>query len=109
MNRIKSLAALGAAALVSCFAVTAQAQPWPAKPIHWIVGFAPGGGTDIVGRALGQKVSELLADFLRHDPADDVGAAAGREHDHHAHRFGWILLGPCRAGGEQGKGRHGSQ
>ncbi len=63
MNRIKSLAALAAAVLFTCVVAmpdAAHAQAWPNKAIHWIVGFAPGGGTDIVGRALGQKVGELL-------------------------------------------------
>jgi tripartite-type tricarboxylate transporter receptor subunit TctC len=36
----------------------AQAQTYPAKPIHMIVPFAPGGITDVVARALGQRLSE---------------------------------------------------
>ncbi|MEO8441016.1 MAG: tripartite tricarboxylate transporter substrate binding protein [Betaproteobacteria bacterium] len=36
------------------------AQSYPSKPIHLIVGFAPGGVTDIVARALGQKLYERL-------------------------------------------------
>jgi len=34
------------------------AQTYPAKPIHVIVPFAPGGITDVVARALGQRLSE---------------------------------------------------
>ena len=61
MNRIKPLAALAAVLSLTLACVGgAIAQAWPNKAIHWVVGFAPGGGTDIVGRALGQKVSELL-------------------------------------------------
>ena len=49
--------------LALVFGVIAQAavaQVYPAKPIHLIVGFAPGGVTDIVARALGQKLYERL-------------------------------------------------
>ena len=64
MTRIKSLAALGVAAVLTGASVVASysafAQGWPNRPIHWIVGFAPGGGTDIVARALAPKVSEAL-------------------------------------------------
>jgi tripartite-type tricarboxylate transporter receptor subunit TctC len=50
---IAALAVCGASAL-------AQAQHFPSKPIRMIVGFAPGGATDIVARALGPALSEVL-------------------------------------------------
>lgn len=41
---------------------TIQAQPgaYPAKPIRMLLGFPPGGPTDIVARILGQKMAEQL-------------------------------------------------
>ena len=41
---------------------TAQEDPakYPSKPIHIIVGFAAGGGNDIIARVFGQKLSESL-------------------------------------------------
>jgi tripartite-type tricarboxylate transporter receptor subunit TctC len=38
----------------------AVAQTYPAKPVKLIVGFAPGGGTDYVGRTIGQRLSSAL-------------------------------------------------
>ena len=36
----------------------AGAQQYPAKPIRVVVGFAPGGGTDLVARIIGAKLTE---------------------------------------------------
>ena len=38
----------------------AQAQAWPAKPIKIVVGFAPGGTTDVMARVMAQSLSEAL-------------------------------------------------
>ena len=38
----------------------AGAQAWPSRPVRWIVGYAPGGGNDIVARLMGQWFSERL-------------------------------------------------
>jgi tripartite-type tricarboxylate transporter receptor subunit TctC len=52
MNKIAAsfVMALGAASV--------GAQSYPAKPIRMVVGFAPGGGTDLVARIIGQKITE---------------------------------------------------
>ena len=38
----------------------AAGQQYPARPVRMLVGFPPGGGTDIVGRIVAQKLSENL-------------------------------------------------
>jgi tripartite-type tricarboxylate transporter receptor subunit TctC len=41
-----------------CAATPSLAQSFPEKPIRFIVGFTPGGPSDILARALGQKLGE---------------------------------------------------
>lgn len=54
---------------------TVSAQQYPARPIRMIVGFPPGGGTDIVGRIVAQKLSEVLRQQIA---VDNRGGASGQ-------------------------------
>jgi tripartite-type tricarboxylate transporter receptor subunit TctC len=56
-------------------ALPATAQQYPARPIRMIIGFPPGGGTDIVGRIVGQRLSEVLGQQIL---PDNRGGASGQ-------------------------------
>jgi tripartite-type tricarboxylate transporter receptor subunit TctC len=49
-----------AAAAATAGSRGARAESYPSRPVHWIVGFAPGGSTDILARVIGQYLAEKL-------------------------------------------------
>jgi tripartite-type tricarboxylate transporter receptor subunit TctC len=49
----------GAAVVVACASLAAQAE-YPDKPIQFVLSFPPAGATDILARAIAQKMSETL-------------------------------------------------
>jgi tripartite-type tricarboxylate transporter receptor subunit TctC len=56
MSVRKTLLALAASAIA---VVNVQAADWPTKPVRFIVPYTAGGGTDIVARMIGARLSEL--------------------------------------------------
>jgi len=67
------------AAALLAFAGLAHAQAWPSKPIRYIVPFAPGGTTDILGRMVAAGLAASLGQPVvvenRPGQAGSVGAA----------------------------------
>jgi tripartite-type tricarboxylate transporter receptor subunit TctC len=59
MHRLIRFLAIGALALGLAQPAPGQAQAYPSKPVRMLVGFAPGGGTDLMARVIGQKISEF--------------------------------------------------
>src|SRR6476469_5288718 len=76
MKCIVSTARLGdfLFALLLLAPLASFAQPYPSKPIKFIVPYPPGGNTDIVGRIFSQKLSERLGQPVI---VDNRGGAAG--------------------------------
>jgi tripartite-type tricarboxylate transporter receptor subunit TctC len=67
------LRALAAIAVMAC-AIQAGAQTYPARPVRVIIAFPPGSATDIIGRVITQKVTELWGQNVL---ADNRGGAGG--------------------------------
>jgi tripartite-type tricarboxylate transporter receptor subunit TctC len=88
--------------LAICLALPALAETWPTRPIRFIVPFAPGGGGDVVGRIIGQRMSEQLGKPLVIDNRAGGGGTLGCELAAKAAPDGYTLLlgnvGPIAVG-----------
>lgn len=62
---------------VAVFALGAQAQDWPSKPIRYIVPFAPGGATDMLGRMVAVGLSKSLGQSVVVDNKAGQGGSVG--------------------------------
>src|SRR5262249_62347753 len=68
-----------ACVLALALSAVAHAEGFPEKPPRFIVGFTPGGPSDIIARALGQKLSESWAQHvvIENRPGAGGNIAAG--------------------------------
>jgi tripartite-type tricarboxylate transporter receptor subunit TctC len=69
-----------------------SAQPFPNKPIRLVVPFAPGGGSDTVGRLLAQRLSETLGVSVVVDNKPGAAGVLGTEIVARAPADGYTLL-----------------
>src|SRR5882762_675833 len=56
------LIAMGISAIASIG--SAAALDYPTRPVRWVVGYPPGGATDVIARLIGQRLSERLGQLF---------------------------------------------
>jgi tripartite-type tricarboxylate transporter receptor subunit TctC len=74
------------------FAVTAHGQNFPNKPVRIIVPFPPGGGTDVVARAVAPKMSQVLGVPVVVQNHPGAGSSLGTELAARSPADGYTLL-----------------
>ena len=89
--------AAGAAALPTV-SRTARAQAYPTRPVRIIVGFAPGGASDIIKRLMGQWLSERLGEpfVIENRPGGGTNIATEAVVRASADGYTLLMVGPAQ-------------
>ena len=89
-RQVLRLAASGAA--LSVMSRAASAQAYPSRPIQLLIGFAPGGGTDVMARLLQPVLSERLGQQIVIENRPGAGTNIATEAVVNATPDGYTLL-----------------
>ena len=82
-------------ALLCCSLIktaTLATEPWPAKPVRIVNPYTPGGGVDVVGRAIAQQLNEAWGQPVIIDNRPGAGTTIGMEIVVRAPADGYTLL-----------------
>jgi tripartite-type tricarboxylate transporter receptor subunit TctC len=88
----RTVVQLAAGAGLAALPRAAIAQPYPSRPVHIILGFPPGGSSDVIGRLMVQWLSERLGQPLVFDNRPGAGSNIGTELVARASPDGYTLL-----------------
>jgi len=80
------------AMLLAAASFQAVAQTYPNKPVHLIISFTPGSSTDIVGRIVAQKLSEMWGQPVVAENKPGAGGSIGSAAVAKADPDGYTLL-----------------
>jgi tripartite-type tricarboxylate transporter receptor subunit TctC len=81
-----------AIAALSFVTLGAQAQAWPSKPVTLVVPFPPGGTTDVLARALAEKLTQSLGQTVIVESKPGAGATLGADFVAKSKPDGYTLL-----------------
>src|SRR5579862_9363670 len=79
LPRRRFLRLAGSIAAASVFTRPVSAQPYPSRPVHWIVPYPAGGTTDLVARLMGEWLSKRLGQQFVIDNKPGGGTNIGVE------------------------------
>jgi tripartite-type tricarboxylate transporter receptor subunit TctC len=92
---ISRRAAIGLIAIglsASAFVGSALAADYPTRPVRFVVGYPPGGATDIIARLIGQRLSERLGQQFVIENKPGAGNNIGTESVVNAEPDGYTVL-----------------
>jgi tripartite-type tricarboxylate transporter receptor subunit TctC len=92
ITRRTALGLLAASPFATAALSTAFAADYPARPVKWVVGYPPGGATDILARLIGQRLSEKLGQQFVIENKPGAGNNIGTESVVNAEPDGYTLL-----------------
>src|SRR2546430_16045087 len=84
------LAVIGLSTAASIGSVSAA--DYPTRPVRWVVGYPPGGATDIIARLIGQRLSERLGQQFVIENKPGAGNNIATESVINAEPDGYTLL-----------------
>ncbi|OAF08244.1 MFS transporter [Bradyrhizobium centrolobii] len=92
ITRRTALGLLAASPLAATPLSKALAADYPARPVKWVVGYPPGGATDILARLIGQRLSEKFGQQFVIENKPGAGNNIGTESVINAEPDGYTLL-----------------
>lgn len=91
ITRRTALGLLAASPLAASPLSKALAADYPARPVKWVVGYPPGGATDILARLIGQRLSEKFGQQFVIENKPGAGNNIGTESVVNAEPDGYTL------------------
>ncbi len=92
MNRIAAIAFAALASAAATYTPQAPAQEYPAKPVHVVVPWPPGGLVDVAGRLLGERLQSALGQPFLIENKPGAGGVIGADQVAKAAPDGYTVL-----------------
>jgi tripartite-type tricarboxylate transporter receptor subunit TctC len=91
-SRVMALLPCAALAVAQMVPLLAQAQAYPTRPIRMVVGFPPGGFTDILARQIGDRLTPVMGQTIVIDNRGGQAGIIGADHVAKSKPDGYTLL-----------------